>query len=157
MEFLILVNWYKRWPGAMFHRCSTPTVVTDPNKPVSIYPQPLQRQQLKTVNKKRRKLTENNKKNTIHMNNKVLILKVIILITLFCSQPKDALTESPQKAFLYYDNGKTSISIWIIKMVHFKMNFEKESFFFFFFNFYATATHSLLNASMPLNIETQIF
>ena len=111
MEFLILVNWYKRWPGAMFHRCSTPTVVTDPNKPVSIYPQPLQRQQLKTVNKKRRKLTENNKKNTIHMNNKVLILKVITLITLFCSQPKDALTESPQKAFLYYDNGKTSISI----------------------------------------------
>ena len=45
------------------------------------------------------------------MNNKVLILKVIILITLFCSQPKDALGESPQKAFLYYDNGKTSISI----------------------------------------------
>ena len=51
---------------------------------------------------KSRKLTEN--KNT-HMNNRVLILKVIF-ITLFCSQPQ---AEPQQKAFLYYDSGKTSI------------------------------------------------
>ena len=75
---------------------------------------PVQRQQLNSEYKSR-KLTEKN----FHMNSRVLSnerltfrvlrLKVILIAFAFCSHPKDARAEPQQRAFLYYDSGKSSI------------------------------------------------
>ena len=65
---------------------------------------PVQRQQLNSEYKSR-KLTEKN----FHMNSRVLRIKVILIAFAFCSHPKDARAEPQQRAFLYYDSGKSSI------------------------------------------------